>query len=320
MASRIRILITTGDHDGIGWEVTGKALNAIGPKPGVQFVYFRYEPSTKKRANVLSRKFKTRAVNSLDEATALPFDPKTAIEIRSVRQPALWVEEAAAANMRGDYQALVTAPLSKTSIIRAGLGDIGHTEILGRVSGEQNLFMGFVGAKFSVLLASGHQPLGRALNEMTPQRMALAFKAAGEMRALLPPTFRKRPIALVGVNPHAGENGLIGKDEIWMRKLMDDFNPGLDIEGPLVPDAAFLPQNWERYALYICPYHDQGLIPFKMVHGFNGGVHLTLGLPFVRTSVDHGTAKELFGKNKAQFGSMRDALLMAIRLCKETGL
>jgi 4-hydroxy-L-threonine phosphate dehydrogenase PdxA len=87
--------------------------------------------------------------------------------------------------------------------------------------------------------------------------------------------------------------------------------------GPLVPDAAFLPENWPHFSVYICPYHDQGLIPFKMAHGFNEGVHITLGLPFVRTSVDHGTAKNLVGKNKAKFGSMKKAIELAVRLAKE---
>jgi 4-hydroxythreonine-4-phosphate dehydrogenase len=137
------------------------------------------------------------------------------------------------------------------------------------------------------------------------------------MRKVLPTKVARRPMALVGVNPHAGENGLIGKEEIWMAKLIRQSQSRHPIEGPLVPDSAFLPKNWGRYSLYVVPYHDQGLIPFKMIHGFDSGVHLTLGLPFVRTSVDHGTAKELFAKDKARFGSMQDALLTAIRLIKE---
>jgi 4-hydroxythreonine-4-phosphate dehydrogenase len=109
---------------------------------------------------------------------------------------------------------------------------------------------------------------------------------------------------------------LIGDQEAWFRQVIDRHER-LGVAGPLVPDAAFLRENWKKYAVYVCPYHDQGLIPFKMIHGFRGGVHLTLGLPFVRTSVDHGTAKDIFGKNKAESGSMRDAILTAIRLAKE---
>ena len=177
--------------------------------------------------------------------------------------------------------------------------------------------MGFFGKQFSVVLATGHSPLARAIIEFSPSRLTRAIAAAERLRSILPPRQAALPLALVGLNPHAGESGLIGKDEIWLTKLVRDLSTSIDIVGPLVPDAAFLPPNWKRHSVYICPYHDQGLIPFKMVHGFDSGVHLTLGLPFVRTSVDHGTAKDLFGKNKAEHGSMKDALRVAIRLSKE---
>jgi 4-hydroxythreonine-4-phosphate dehydrogenase len=209
---------------------------------------------------------------------------------------------------------MVTAPLSKTSIIDAGMKDIGHTEILARVTGQRDLFMGFIGKKFSVVLATGHQPLTDALRGLTPEKFLAALQAAAQLRELLPAAKKKLPMAIVGVNPHAGEGGLFGNEEDWLRRFADQKL----VMGPLVPDAAFLPQNWNRYSVYLCPYHDQGLIPFKMVHGFTGGVHLTLGLPFVRTSVDHGTAKEIFGRNKAQAGSMKDALNAAMQLAKET--
>ena len=110
--------------------------------------------------------------------------------------------------------------------------------------------------------------------------------------------------------------GLIGGEELWMRTCAGRIPRAS--RGRWFPTPAFIPANWRRYSVYVCPFHDQGLIPFKMVHGFNSGVHLTLGLPFVRTSVDHGTAKDFFGKNKAQHGSMKEALLMAVRLSKET--
>jgi 4-hydroxythreonine-4-phosphate dehydrogenase len=312
-ASATRILITTGDPDGIGWEVTAKALSAIGPKAGIQFVYFRHTSAVNLGPKL--KRFKTSVVSGLDAALAEKFDSKTAIEVRSPKAPGHWVEEAARACMKGSFQALVTAPLSKTSIVAAGLHDIGHTEILSRISGQRDLFMGFYGSKFAVVLATGHSPLSQALLELTPDKLGKALQAAKTLRAILPGPRAKLPVALVGLNPHAGEQGLIGKEEGWFKEVIARLKaPGFDIQGPLVPDAAFQPANWKRYSVYVTPYHDQGLIPFKMVHGFDGGVHLTLGLPFVRTSVDHGTAKEIFGKNKAQAGSMKDALLAAIRL------
>jgi 4-hydroxythreonine-4-phosphate dehydrogenase len=257
----------------------------------------------------LAKKFRRLVVPNLEAAVAQPFHAKTVIEVHSVESPAHWVEEAAHACRHGLFQALVTAPLSKTTIIEAGLRDIGHSEILARVSGVDDLFMGFAGRHFAVVLATGHKPLREALNDFSVAKLTKAIVAARQLRSILPRARQSLPLALVAVNPHAGEGGLIGSEEGWMRALAKD-----DVRGPLVPDGAFLPKNWKAYSVYICPYHDQGLIPFKLAHGFKGGVHLTLGLPFVRSSVDHGTAKELFGKKKAESGSMKDALLTAIRL------
>ncbi len=317
MASDIRLLITTGDSDGIGWEVTAKALHALGPKSGVQFIFYRHLKSASAKPAV-SKRFKHVVVGSIEQAFTQAFDPKILIEIRSSKPPALWVEEAAKACLAGRFNGLVTAPLSKTSIIEAGLKDIGHTEILSRVCGTRDLFMGFIGKKFNVVLMTGHHALKEALEDLSALKLVTALAAAHRMRGLLPPKRRELPIALVGVNPHAGEQGLIGAEEGWMLGVLSDATKTFgEIAGPLVPDAAFLPQNWNSFSVYLCPYHDQGLIPFKMVHGFKGGVHLTLGLPFVRTSVDHGTAKEIFGKNKAESGSMKDAIQTAIRLCRE---
>lgn len=312
----VRLLITTGDTDGIGWEVTAKALHAIGPKAGVQFFFYRHVKASDLKP-AFSKKFKHTVVSSLAQAAEIPFNPKVAVEIRSAKPPAYWVEEAAIACRSKRFSGMVTAPLSKTSIIDAGLKDIGHTEILARVCAIRDLFMGFLGSKFCVVLMTGHEPLASAAGSFSATKLTKALHAARALRTLLPPAKNTKPLAVVGMNPHAGEGGLLGREEGWMTALMGNLKSEFgEIAGPLVPDAAFLPQNWKNYSVYLCPYHDQGLIPFKMVHGFKSGVHLTLGLPFVRTSVDHGTAKELFGKNKAEAGSMKDAILTAMRLCK----
>jgi 4-hydroxythreonine-4-phosphate dehydrogenase len=309
-----RLILTTGDPDGIGWEVAVKALNDLGPQSRTQFIIYR--SLHQKSGLKINRKFKIQPAPSLAAALADRFDPKWLIEVRSAEPPARWVEEAARAGMNRSVAGMVTAPLSKTSIVRSGLKDIGHTEILARISGHKDLYMGFLGKKFSVVLATGHEPLENAIHNLSMQKLAGALRAAAVLKGVLPPVKRKRPIALVGVNPHAGEEGLIGSQEGWFRGLMDSVKHDVGrIAGPLVPDAAFLPDNWLRYSVYVCPYHDQGLIPFKMIHGFNSGVHITLGLPFVRTSVDHGTAKDLFGKNKAQHGSMKEAIALAVKLC-----
>jgi 4-hydroxythreonine-4-phosphate dehydrogenase len=314
MASKVRILITTGDPDGIGWEVTCKALDALGPKPGVQFAVYRHPTNMKPG---LGRKFQVKSIASAEAAILEPFESRTLFEIQTSQSPALCVEEAAHLCLRGAFQGLVTAPLSKSTILAAGLKDIGHTEILSRITRRPDLFMGFMGPKFNIVLATGHRALKDAIESLSPTILNKAISAAEELRACLPAARRQKPLALIGVNPHAGEGGLLGDEENLFRDWLKSSSAGRKIIGPMVPDVAFQKKNWSLYSVYICTYHDQGLIPFKMVHGFEHGVHLTLGLPFVRTSVDHGTAKDIFNRNKAESGSMREALMTAIRLCRE---
>jgi 4-hydroxythreonine-4-phosphate dehydrogenase len=174
--------------------------------------------------------------------------------------------------------------------------------------------MGFVGKSFNVVLATGHIPVSHISQAVNEPALLGALNAAKQMQSLLPKSQGKRPIALLGLNPHSGDGGLIGKEEVELfpRVLEGAKSLGIEVLGPLVPDAAFNEKNWRRFSTYVACYHDQGLIPFKTVHGFNSGVHLTLGLPIKRTSVDHGTAKDIFGKNIANPNSMIEAIRWAI--------
>jgi len=147
-----------------------------------------------------------------------------------------------------------------------------------------------------------------------------ALESANKLRLQLPVAQQKKPIAVLGLNPHAGEDSLIGTEErdIISRALTEALKAKIPVAGPLVPDAAFFEENWKKYSVYLAMYHDQGLIPFKTVHGQKSGVHISLGLPFVRTSVDHGTAKDIFGKYKAIANSMLDAVQACIKLAKSS--
>ncbi|MEK6554999.1 MAG: 4-hydroxythreonine-4-phosphate dehydrogenase PdxA, partial [Bdellovibrionota bacterium] len=158
-------------------------------------------------------------------------------------------------------------------------------------------------------------PLASVSQNLISSKVLAAATLLTQFKSDLP-KLAKKPLALVGLNPHSGEGGLIGNEEISvLNPVLKSLNEkGLKIEGPLVPDSAFLKTNWKKYSFFICPYHDQALIPFKMIHGQDMGVHMTLGLPFVRTSVDHGTAKDIFNKNKANPGSMIDAIKWAMQL------
>ncbi|MEZ0390991.1 MAG: 4-hydroxythreonine-4-phosphate dehydrogenase PdxA [Pseudobdellovibrionaceae bacterium] len=306
-----KVLITTGDVDGVGLEVSIKALQKLGPQKKTQFFLYR---SLLAPAFRLSR-FDRIQVLDLQHALQIKPNPNQIIEIVRTDSPACWVEEAGRACFQKKADSIVTAPLSKQEIQAAGFSDIGHTDIFKRVTKEKTAFMAFMGPQFNVLLITGHIPTSQVEKKITPALLKKAFQAAEKARSLLPSSQAKKPLAVLGLNPHAGDQGLIGQfDEKILKPYLQRHGKALRAQGPLVPDVAFLPENWNKYSVYLAQYHDQGLIPFKMIHGFDAGVHLTLGLPIKRSSVDHGTAKDIFGQNKANPGSMIEALRWGVRL------
>lgn len=314
----IRLAVTSGDVDGIGLEISVKSLLEIGPRSNVIFFLYRSANSPKKNFHRLSRRFRRIEVSSLREYFAnYSKGNYNLVDIASRDSAADWVVSVAESCLRGDLDGLATAPLSKLAIRASGYKEIGHTELIQKKANTRKPFMAFIGKKFSVLLVTGHVALKGV--SLTSSRLYQAGLAAIKFKRLLSPTLRRRPIAIVGLNPHAGEKGLIGKEELRVFiPTIKKLSRHTRVVGPLVPDAAFLPQNWQKYSVYVCPYHDQGLIPFKAFNG-TAGVHITLGIPFVRTSVDHGTAKDLYGKNKADATSMKNAIEWAINLIKNKG-
>jgi Pyridoxal phosphate biosynthesis protein len=315
--SKLKIAITTGDINGIGFEVAAKALSKLGPQKSVQFLLWRSEQSEIKYLKLIDKKFERITVESLDEA--LKIDGPYLIDICSDDSPAHWVEQTAKACLTKKLSGMATGPLSKTSIHAAGFKDLGHTDILKRISKTKTVNMGFAGEKFNVVLTTGHIPISEVPKKLGFKTLAEALVNANTLRQSLDGLQKNKPIGVLGLNPHAGEQGLIGTEEQVLFKNLTAFakEKNIPIEGPLVPDAAFFPQNWKRYSVYLALYHDQGLIPFKMIHGQDSGVHISLGIPFVRTSVDHGTAFDIFGKNKANPASMTEAIEWAIKLARQ---
>ncbi len=309
------ILVTSGDPDGIGPEVTIKALLKLGPQKNTNFVVFCSSSDQSNPWQRLGREFEVEILHNWSQVPAARKASQLFL-IRSRLSPAHWVEAAAQICMNNSNCSLATAPLSKESIIKSGMRDIGHTEILKRVSEASSLFMGFWGSKLSVVLATGHLPLSEISKALTPGLVEASLRAAQQMQEICNSgKARIRPLILLGLNPHAGNSGIIGtEDSQVLRPAADAFRKsGATLLGPLPADSAFTPDFLKTKPIYISMYHDQGLIPFKMAHGFDEGVHLTLGLPFLRTSVDHGTAKSLFGKNKANPASMVEALKAHLR-------
>ena len=319
------VAITTGDPDGIGFEVTAKALSQLGPQKNICFFVFRdqnQEKLQKKYFKLIDKKFTRLTFTSIKGALGFFFilqstnslDHNFIFDLELTASAADWIIDATKLCRDQIFSSLVTAPVSKTLVKDAGYNFIGHTGIFRHFFPNTQLFMGFVGEKFNVVLATDHIALNKVEISLTPQLLASAVAAAQMLKSLLG---SKKPIALLGLNPHAGEKGVIGSFE---ERHLNKLTKSNAVSKPLSPDAAFLKESWAKYSVFLSLYHDQGLIPFKMIHGQDSGVHITLGLPFVRTSVDHGTAKDIFNKNLANSSSMLDALRLNLKLVKKSSI
>jgi len=232
-----------------------------------------------------------------------------------------WLEAAIAAARRGEVAGLVTAPISKTWARRAGLAFPGHTELLAERFGAPEVAMMFAGPRLRVVLATVHVPLAAVAASLEPARIAGVTRL---LAAALSRDFgiEAPRIGVIGLNPHAGEDGLLGRDELEVigpaigRARVE--HPGARIDGPLVPDAAFRAALDGRFDGLVAMYHDQALIPVKLVD-FEEAVNVTLGLPIVRTSPDHGTAYDIAGTGRARATSFAAALHLALEMVARRG-
>ena len=314
-----KIAITTGDPAGIGFEITCKALALLGPQANTIFFIYRDHKQSKKQAHYFklldehflrltfdSQKAALGFVQSVTQKRAVP--KNILIDLALKDSAAKWVLDASNACLDKELSSLVTGPLSKTLVKKSGFNFLGHTGAFRQLCPKFKMHMAFVGEKFNVLLASDHLPIEKVSDFLNEKSLSEAFASARLFRKLLG---SKKKIAVLGLNPHAGEDGMLGNfEKKYLKKLTKDF------VGPLVPDAAFLKSNWNKYSCYVCLYHDQGLIPFKAVHGQDSGVHITMGLPFLRTSVDHGTAFDIYNKNLANPASMLDAIRLNLKITR----
>lgn len=216
--------------------------------------------------------------------------------------------------MRGEVRAIVTAPLSKEAMNRAGHAYPGHTELLAERAGNVPVRMMLANDELRTVLVSIHLPLREALDRVTPANVLETIRITD--RALRAAGLTRPRIAVAGLNPHAGENGLLGREEldILAPTLARARAEGVDASGPHAPDTVFMrARGFAEFDVVIAMYHDQGLIPVKYL-GLDAGVNITLGLPFVRTSPDHGTAFDIAGGDRADPRSLLAALEQADRL------
>ncbi|MFM8819411.1 MAG: 4-hydroxythreonine-4-phosphate dehydrogenase PdxA [Phenylobacterium sp.] len=228
-----------------------------------------------------------------------------------------WIEAATRACLTGEALALVTAPISKAVLKAAGFQHPGHTEFLGALTAHiggpevRGPVMMLAAADLKVSLATIHLPLAKVAEALTLEGLLRTTRVTA--RALETDFGLSRPrLALAGLNPHAGESGEIGTEEIHViRPVVERLRlDGLDVEGPIPADSLFASGIRQRYDAIVCMYHDQALIPIKMLD-FWGGVNVTIGLPVIRTSPDHGTAFDIAGKGLSRADSFIAALRMA---------
>jgi len=248
----------------------------------------------------------------IGDATAMmPGDPTRATSREAIET----LEEAAAEAMKGTLVAVVTGPVCKKRLHEEGFSFPGQTEFFAARAGVKNFAMLLTGGKLTVALVTAHLPLKEAIAVLSSEEIVRVGKLLVTFlkhRGIAQPR-----IAVAGLNPHAGEEGDLGCEEITVIapavKALSQAHPEALIVGPLSPDTIFFRAMQGEFDAVLCMYHDQGLIPLKL-HAFHEGVNVTLGLPFIRTSPDHGTAYEIAGKKVASCESYLAAVKLAVEL------
>jgi 4-hydroxythreonine-4-phosphate dehydrogenase len=301
------LVITQGDPAGIGPELSLKIL-ANPPCPDLRVLG--------------SREHLARMASQLD----LPFDPSLVIDlplpgaIKMGEVSALagahsfdCLEAAVEGALNGTYAAVITNPIHKEAWHLAGKPYPAHTEYLAARTNSPGHAMMLTSEEITCSLVTTHVALRDVPGLLDAKRMMEVITLTHQAMSRI----HERParLAMPGLNPHAGEAGLFGREEIELIEpvLQKARARGIDITGPLSPDTAFLPAMRQRFDAYVCLYHDQGLIPLKTL-AFDLGVNVTLGLPIVRTSVDHGTAFDIAGQGLASTNSLVEAIHLARRL------
>lgn len=331
MPSRhVRIGITMGDAAGVGPEVVVRALDGGRLPKSARYVLYGSPHVFRSAAQHARVGFEARVVHDVREALAVDeelccVDPTRLrravagigrVQVALARAAMECVGTAARDAVAGNLDAVVTAPINKAGIRRAGYPYAGHTDFLAAETGMRSVAMMFVGGRLRVALVTVHEPLQRAITLIGARRVFTVIELLHDALARLFGVKSPR-IVVCGLNPHAGEGGLMGRDEARciVPAVRKACGIGFDVTGPLPADTAFVRHRRGEFDGAVAMFHDQGLIPVKLV-AFSSGVNVTLGLPFVRTSPDHGTAYDIAPKFEADPGSMEAAIRLAVRLAR----
>ena len=322
------IAITMGDPAGIGPEIIVKAMSE-------QTVFAQSRPVVLGDEGVLSdaaRRSKVpvkikrieapeegvfrRGILNLISLTDLSHEvvPLGAPRSQGGAAAYRYIERGVQLAQRGSVDALVTAPISKEALNAAGYPFPGHTELLAKMTGSGDNVMMLAGPRLRVALVTTHLPLRQVPDALTSERITRTIEITSQgLKAYW--GIQSPQLAVAGLNPHAGEGGIFGSEEqeIILPAVEECRQKGMAVFGPLPADSLFFHAASGRYDAVVSMYHDQGLIPLKLLH-FRDGVNITLGLPIIRTSVDHGTGYDIAGQGVADPTSLINAILLAAKM------
>lgn len=295
----LRIGITCGDLNGIGPEIALKAVSSMGREPEVEFVLIGPEQGF-----------------SGSPGWRVPFDGELTpgkITAAASKTAVSAIQRAVRGCLDGKLDAMVTAPICKQGLKLASIPYPGHTEMIAELTGTKRYGMMLAGRELRVMLATRHLPLSAVAAALTMENVLEAIELTGETLDWF--GLKNGRIGVCGLNPHAGDGGVLGDEEVKIitPAIETAQTKGFNVSGPIPADVIFSQALKGRYDAVVAMYHDQGLGPLKM-HAFDCGVNLTAGLPIVRTSPDHGTAFDIAGQGIASPDSMTAAIETAIRL------
>lgn len=324
------IAVTMGDPAGIGPEIIIKSLTDAGLSgaPVVvvgcvrtlrRILAMNITPQAALRVidKISDATFKPGVINVIDE----PLENPDALMPGVVQAAAgdlayRCIKRATVLALAGDVKAIATAPLNKEALHLGGHNYPGHTELLAHLTGSKEFAMVLYTDKLKVIHISTHISLRRFLDTLNGERVKTVIRVANHF---LKRVGIERPrIAVAGVNPHAGEHGLFGSEEIEIiaPAIAAMKAEGINVTGPCPPDTVFMQCHDGLYDMVVAMYHDQGHIPLKLL-GFYDGVNITAGLPFIRTSADHGTAFDIAWTGKAKSESMAVSIQLAMQISRE---
>lgn len=317
------IAVTMGDPAGIGPEIIAKSFAQTNFHAENRIIVLGDVAILERAAKLLDLPLRVNAIQEPEDATFEPGSmdvqavtdlgedlPFGKLDARAGDAAFRYVERAIELASAGRVDAIATAPLNKEALHLAGHKYPGHTEILAELTGTKNYAMMLVTDELNVIHVSTHVSLREAIDRAQPERELAVIRLAHESLRKL--GVENPKVAVAGINPHAGENGLFGSEdaERIAPAVAAAVEEGIDASGPHPPDTVMMRARTGAFDIVVVQYHDQGHIPIKLM-GFDTGVNVTVGLPFFRTSVDHGTAFDIAGTGKADPTSLHAALALA---------